>query len=781
VNNYEFQCLHGMGETLYDQVVGADNLGKACRIYAPVGSHETLLAYLVRRLLENGANSSFVNQIVDESVPIDTLLADPFEQARAAQCLPHPRIPLPLNLYGGERQNSAGLDLANEDVLRDLADELGKPRPYLAAPLVDGPLEAVGAVNVINPAQSADIVGQVTEATVGDVDTALQAAANAFANWEGLGAAARADIIAKVGDLFEQNMAELMALAVREAGKSLPNAIAEIREAVDFLRYYAAEIRAEGDAKALGAVTCISPWNFPLAIFTGQVAAALAAGNVVLAKPAEQTPLIAHRAVQLFHAAGVPVGALQLLPGRGETVGAALTADPRVKGVIFTGSTEVAQLINRTLAKRAVEEGCDIPLIAETGGQNALIVDSSALPEQVVQDVLSSAFDSAGQRCSALRVLFLQEDIADKTIKMLKGAMQELRVGVPDRLVTDIGPVIDREAQQNLLAHIERTKASAKSHFALELPAALEAQGTFVPPTVLEIGSMAELQREVFGPVLHVVRYRRADLGKVIDTINGTGYGLTLGVHSRIDETIDFIVSRAHVGNIYVNRNIVGAVVGVQPFGGEGKSGTGPKAGGPLYLKRLQKYAAPLLQRARHSNAALDALMGWMQANGHGDVAVLAEGYTTTTLDGVSLDLPGPTGERNVLGFTPRGAILCAAGDVKGMLNQLAAVLVTGNRALVLADSRDKVLASLPAEVKERLRFVGEAELDGLEIHMAMVESGLKGQLQGKLAARQGAIVGIVDTQPNEPVALWRLVAERAVCVNTTAAGGNASLMTLGG
>jgi RHH-type proline utilization regulon transcriptional repressor/proline dehydrogenase/delta 1-pyrroline-5-carboxylate dehydrogenase len=781
VNNYEFQCLHGMGETLYDQVVGFDNLGKACRIYAPVGSHETLLAYLVRRLLENGANSSFVNQIVDESVPIDTLLADPFEQARTAKCLPHPRIPLPLNLYGAERQNSAGLDLANEDVLRGLADELGKPRPYLAAPLVDGPLEAVGAVNVINPAQSADIVGQVTEATVGDVDTALQAAQNAFPAWEGMGAAARADIIASVGDLFEQNMAELMALAVREAGKSLPNAIAEIREAVDFLRYYAAEIRAEGDAKALGAVTCISPWNFPLAIFTGQVAAALAAGNVVLAKPAEQTPLIAHRAVQLFHAAGVPVGALQLLPGRGETVGAALTADPRVKGVIFTGSTEVAQLINRTLAKRAVEEGCDIPLIAETGGQNALIVDSSALPEQVVQDVLSSAFDSAGQRCSALRVLFLQEDIADKTIKMLKGAMQELRVGVPDRLVTDIGPVIDREAQQNLLAHIERTKTSAKNHFALELPAALEAQGTFVPPTVLEIGSMAELQREVFGPVLHIVRYRRADLAKVIDTINGTGYGLTLGVHSRIDETIDFIVSRAHVGNIYVNRNIVGAVVGVQPFGGEGKSGTGPKAGGPLYLKRLQKNAVPLLQRARHSNPALDALMGWMQANGHGDVAVLAEGYTTTTLDGVSLDLPGPTGERNVLGFTPRGAILCAAGDVKGMLNQLAAVLVTGNRALVLADSRDKVLASLPAEVTERLRFVGEAELDGLEIHMAMVESGLKGQLQGKLAARQGAIVGIVDTQPTEPVALWRLVAERAVCVNTTAAGGNASLMTLGG
>jgi RHH-type proline utilization regulon transcriptional repressor/proline dehydrogenase/delta 1-pyrroline-5-carboxylate dehydrogenase len=783
VSNYEFQCLHGMGETLYDQVVGSNNLDKACRIYAPVGSHETLLAYLVRRLLENGANSSFVNQIVDEAVPIDTLLADPFAQARAASCLPHPRIPLPRDLYGGERKNSAGLDLANEDVLRELAIELGTARHHFAAPLIDGPLDAVGAVNVINPAQSADIVGQVTEATVADVDTALQAAQQAFPVWEGLGASARADVIARVGDLFEQHMAELMALAVREAGKSLPNAIAEIREAVDFLRYYSAEIRASGDAQALGAVTCISPWNFPLAIFTGQVAAALAAGNVVLAKPAEQTPLIAHRAVQLFHEAGVPAGALQLLPGRGETVGAALTSDARVKGVIFTGSTEVAQLINRTLAERASREGGDIPLIAETGGQNALIVDSSALPEQVVQDVLSSAFDSAGQRCSALRVLFLQQDIADKTIKMLKGAMQELRVGVPDRLATDIGPVIDAEAQKNLLDHIERTRASARNYFALELPAALEAQGTFVPPTVLEIGSMAELQREVFGPVLHIVRYRRSELAQVVDTINATGYGLTLGVHSRIDETIDFITSRAHVGNIYVNRNIVGAVVGVQPFGGEGKSGTGPKAGGPLYLKRLQKNAAPLLQHARVSNPALDALMGWAQANGHGDVAVLAEEYAAATLDGVKLELPGPTGERNTLGFTPRGAILCAAADAKGLVNQLAAVLATGNRAIVLADARGQLLDSLPAEVRERVRFIGEAELDGVDIHMALVESGLPGglqaQLQMRLAARTGAIVGIVDTRPNEPVALWRLVAERALCVNTTAAGGNASLMTL--
>jgi RHH-type proline utilization regulon transcriptional repressor/proline dehydrogenase/delta 1-pyrroline-5-carboxylate dehydrogenase len=776
VTNYEFQCLHGMGETLYDQVVGKDKLNKACRIYAPVGSHETLLAYLVRRLLENGANSSFVNQIVDENVPIDTLLTDPFEAARAAHCLPHPRIPLPVNLFPDGRRNSAGLDLANEHVLAELAADLGTPRHYVAAPLVDGPVAAAGAVNIVNPAQAADIVGQVLDATTADVDTALQAATYAAPGWEGVGNAARADIIARVGDLFEQNRGELMALAVREAGKSLPNAIAEVREAVDFLRYYAAEIRNAPEARALGPVTCISPWNFPLAIFTGQVAAALAAGNVVLAKPAEQTPLIAHRAVQLFHEAGVPKGALQLLPGRGETVGAALTADARVKAVIFTGSTEVAQLINRTLAARMAQEGCDIPLIAETGGQNALIVDSSALPEQVVQDVLSSAFDSAGQRCSALRVLFLQDDIADKTIKMLKGAMQELRVGVPDRLSTDIGPVIDREAQQNLLGHIERMKATAKQHFSLVLPDALLAQGTFVPPTVLEIGSMSELKREVFGPVLHIVRWRRAELDKVVDTINATGYGLTLGVHSRIDETIDFITTRAHVGNIYVNRNIVGAVVGVQPFGGEGKSGTGPKAGGPLYLKRLQQDAPPLLNHARRSNNALDGLLAWAGANGHGDIADLANTYMETTLDGERIDLPGPTGERNQLDFVPRGTVLCAPNGTASLLNQLAAAFATGNRALVLADAP----AALPVAVKERVRFITAQELDGSEFALALVEQGLEGNLQAQLAARPGAIVGIVDTRAGKPVALWRLVAERALCVNTTAAGGNASLMTLG-
>ncbi len=784
ITDYEFQCLHGMGETLYDQVVGKDNLDRPCRIYAPVGSHETLLAYLVRRLLENGANSSFVNQIVDESVPIDSLLADPFETARAHGCQPHPAIPLPAKLYGDTRRNSAGTDLSNEDTLRLLALELCKQRHYDAAPLAAVDVQPSAPANVVNPAQHADVVGQIREASPADVQGALAAAAAFAGEWQATPAENRAQLLERTAELFERDHAELMALAVREAGKSLPNAIAELREAVDFLRYYAQQLRleqpAKGGVQALGPVTCISPWNFPLAIFTGQVAAALAAGNVVLAKPAEQTPLIAHRAVELFLEAGFPRAAVQLLPGRGEVVGAALTADPRIKGVIFTGSTEVAQLINRTLAERGIKEGCDIALIAETGGQNALIVDSSALPEQVVNDVLSSAFDSAGQRCSALRVLFLQEEIADKTIRMLKGAMSELRVGSPDRLATDIGPVIDAEARQNLLGHIERVKGAAKDYFALELPGPVAAQGTFVPPTMLEIDSLDQLKREVFGPVLHIVRYQRADLGKVVDQINATGYGLTLGVHSRIDETIDFITARAHIGNIYVNRNIVGAVVGVQPFGGEGKSGTGPKAGGPLYLKRLQQDAAPLMQHERQADPGVAALIAWARSNGHTQAAAQAENYAHEALAGVTIDLPGPTGERNRLAFSPRGNILCVAATAEGMLNQLAAALAAGNRALVPLASRMLIAGELPAQARDRVRFLGDEEVAGADFQAALLEKGINPAIRTELAARPGAIVALIDTDAQNAIPVWRLVAERALCVNTTAAGGNASLMTLG-
>jgi len=796
ITDYEFQCLHGMGETLYDQVVGKDNLDKPCRIYAPVGSHQTLLAYLVRRLLENGANSSFVNQIVDENVSIDTLIADPLEAALKLGGEPHANIALPRALYGVERKNSAGIDLSNEDVLREIDtafQEFGG-RQWQAMPLIAEAQDtgSRAAQQILNPADHRDVVGSVIEATAEDIEHALHAAASYALDWQTFSPADRAEMLMRAADLFEENQLELIALAVREAGKSLPNGIAEVREAVDFLRYYAAQIRHTQQALALGPVVCISPWNFPLAIFVGEISASLAAGNVVLAKPAEQTPLIASRAVQLLHQAGIPRAALQLLPGRGDTVGASLTADARVRGVIFTGSTEVAQLINRTLAKRAVKEGIDLPFIAETGGQNALIVDSSALPEQVVVDVLSSAFDSAGQRCSALRVLCLQNDIADRTIHMLKGAMQELRIGNPDRLVTDIGPVIDADAQGQLLAHIAKMKGTAKDFFQLPLSAA-EQNGTFVPPTVIEIGSLDELQREVFGPVLHVMRYTRSQLPQLIDAINASGYGLTLGVHSRIDETIDFISSRAHVGNIYVNRNIVGAVVGVQPFGGEGKSGTGPKAGGPLYLKRLQRnpvvtlLGAHTIHEASTTTAgetpALQALLSWAKTHGHQRIAALGQEYIHQSWLGMSMILPGPTGERNTLSFAPRGAVLCSAQTVSAMLNQLAAVLATGNTPVIEAAAAGLIPAGLPKAVRSIIHTIDNvsnaSDKDAIALHLALVDGADLARLHPLLAARDGALVPVLETSEYAPIPLWRLVAERALCVNTTAAGGNASLMTL--
>jgi RHH-type proline utilization regulon transcriptional repressor/proline dehydrogenase/delta 1-pyrroline-5-carboxylate dehydrogenase len=796
VDDYEFQCLHGMGETLYDQVVGADRLNRPCRIYAPVGSHETLLAYLVRRLLENGANSSFVNQIVDEEVPVDSLIADPFETAKKRGGEPHPNIPLPHELYGVERRNSTGTDLSNENVLREIGaafEEFGA-RQWQAQPLLGHPAGMTGNPEpVTNPADHRDIVGHVIEANESDVQSALTTADTHANEWQAVPASERAAILVRASDLLESHRYELMALAIREAGKSLPNAIAEVREAVDFLRYYAAQIHGAPDASpALGPVVCISPWNFPLAIFVGQASAALAAGNVVLAKPAEQTSLIACRAVQLLHQAGIPRAALQFLPGRGETVGAALVADARVCGVVFTGSTEVAQLINRILARRVLAESRDIPFIAETGGQNAMIVDSSALPEQTVQDVLHSAFDSAGQRCSALRVLCLQEDIADKTLTMLKGAMRELRIGNPDRLATDIGPVIDADAKHNLQRHIRQMRRQMKERAGsvVELPLPDECEyGTFVAPAVIEIASLSELEREVFGPVLHVIRYQREELPELVAAINATGYGLTLGVHSRIDETIDFIVSRARVGNIYVNRNIVGAVVGVQPFGGEGKSGTGPKAGGPLYLKRLQRNA-PVMQGAHtiHERvntgtaAALEALVRWSRTHGHERIATLGERYAHATLVDTTLLLPGPTGESNTLMFGARGNVLCSATSIAALLNQLASVFATGNHALLDAETDALIPAGLPQAMLQAIRRVDRMDRlddDPTRMHIALVETPRVPQVLSALAARDGALVPLIETGEESEIPLWRLVAERAVCINTAAAGGNASLMTL--
>ncbi len=620
---FEFQRLHGMGGDLYAEVIGADKLRSPCRVYAPVGSHEDLLPYLVRRLLENGANTSFVNRIVDEALPIEELIADPVEQARQTEPKPHPKIPLPVNVYGSRRLNSRGVNVASDLELAALADEIARtPLGALnVGPLLAGNSAAGDKVMVTNPTDRRQTLGSWQSTTPEQVEQALAAASKAQVEWDAQPVELRAQMLERVADLMEAQYGELIALTTKEAGKTLADGIAEVREAVDFCRYYAAQGRRlfgspeglpgpTGESNHLslhgrGPFVCISPWNFPLAIFTGQVAAALVAGNPVLAKPAEQTTLIAERAVRLFHQAGVPRAVLQLLPGDGASVGARLVADPRIAGVAFTGSTETARAINRSLAQR---DGPIAVLIAETGGQNAMIVDSSALPEQIVKDAISSAFGSAGQRCSALRVLCLQEDIAERTLTLLRGAMAELIVGDPAELATDLGPVIDADARSMLQAHIERMQSEARLIGKVDLGPAHE-HGCFVAPHAFEIPSLATLKREVFGPVMHVLRYKAKDLDALVEQINQTGYGLTLGIHSRIDATVERIASRARVGNCYVNRNMIGAVVGVQPFGGEGLSGTGPKAGGPHYLLRFASERTLTINTAAvGGNASLLAL-----------------------------------------------------------------------------------------------------------------------------------------------------------------------------
>ncbi|WP_242007461.1 bifunctional proline dehydrogenase/L-glutamate gamma-semialdehyde dehydrogenase PutA [Luteimonas cucumeris] len=604
---YEFQKLHGMGDDLYAEVVPADRLNVPCRVYAPVGSHEDLLPYLVRRLLENGANSSFVNRITDEDVAIDDLIRDPVETVAAFASIPHPRIPLPVDLYrchpasneNAERNNSMGVNLANDDQLRTLATQVNAAvADWRAAPLVPGASLSGPQIAVTNPADRRQTIGQWQAADAATVERALQNAVAAQPAWDRMPAASRATILEHAADLLEQRMPQYIALCTREAGKTIADGVAEVREAVDFLRYYAGQARKlfapeplpgpTGESNTLqlqgrGVFVCISPWNFPLAIFAGQIAAALAAGNAVIAKPAEQTNLIGHAAVKLLHEAGVPEAVLQFLPGDGATVGAALTKDPRVAGVAFTGSTDTARAINRSLAARDAAIGV---LIAETGGQNALIADSSALPEQLVKDALASAFTSAGQRCSAARVLYVQDDIADKVIDMLAGAMAELSVGDPGLLSTDVGPVIDSDALKLLEDHAAKMAGIAKPIATAKTGDSI-AHGSFFAPRAWELQSLSQLTRENFGPALHVIRWKADQLDQVIDAINGSGYGLTLGIHSRIDDTIERIAARANVGNIYVNRNQIGAVVGVQPFGGQNLSGTGPKAGGPHYLPRF--------------------------------------------------------------------------------------------------------------------------------------------------------------------------------------------------
>ncbi|WP_456309955.1 trifunctional transcriptional regulator/proline dehydrogenase/L-glutamate gamma-semialdehyde dehydrogenase [Serratia proteamaculans] len=812
---YEFQCLHGMGEPLYEQVVGkvADGkLNRPCRIYAPVGTHETLLAYLVRRLLENGANTSFVNRIADATLPLDELVADPVSAVEAlarsegAVGLPHPKIPLPRELYGEHRQNSSGLDLANEHRLASLSSALlnSASQTWQVQPLIDAPLAAGDSIPVINPAEPRDVVGYVRSASPEDVSAALDAATRVGPIWFATPPQERAAILERAAVMMEGQMQRLIGILVREAGKTFNNAIAEVREAVDFLHYYAGQVRDDFDNEThrpLGPVVCISPWNFPLAIFSGQIAAALAAGNSVLAKPAEQTPLIAAQAVAILHEAGVPPGALQLLPGSGETVGAQLVQDDRVRGVMFTGSTAVATLLQRNLAGRLDQQGRPTPLVAETGGMNAMIVDSSALTEQVVTDIVASAFDSAGQRCSALRLLCVQDDVAEHTLTMLRGAMAECRMGNPERFSTDIGPVIDADAKAGIEQHIEAMRSKGFTVFQAAQPQAQGRRewqtGTFVMPTLIELNKVEDLTHEIFGPVLHVVRYTRSTLPQVIEQINASGYGLTLGVHTRIDETIHQVVQKAHVGNLYVNRNMVGAVVGVQPFGGEGLSGTGPKAGGPLYLYRLlssrpdnalsvtlnrQDKERPVDAALRPALlAAHDALSEW--AADRPPLAACCARFAELGQGGTIRLLPGPTGERNTFALLPREQVLCLADNEQDALVQLAAVTAVGSRALWTEDDLHRSLwQQLPSAVQQRIDFAAQP-LASQTID-AVIYHGDADQLRDlcqAVAARDGAIISVQGFARGETnLLLERLLLERSLSVNTAAAGGNASLMTIG-
>ena len=785
---FEFQCLYGMGETLYDNVVGASNLNTLCRVYAPVGTYETLLAYLVRRLLENGANSSFVHQLVDPAIPIEELIENPVDLVKKTHGIPNPFFKKPLNIYPNERLNSRGLDLSDEIQLNKLDKELNSffTKEYYAEPLIANyRIDSTRELKlVINPADKNDKVGQVRRAELDDVNVAVASAVAAFPSWSQTLPKDRAAMIMKFADLMEENYAEILHIVVREAGKTLNNGIAEVREAVDFCRYYAAQVAAEFNNDthvALGAVVAISPWNFPLAIFVGEVVSSLAAGNTVIAKPSEQTTLIAYYAVKLMYKAGIPEGAVQLMPGSGRTVGNTLTLHPDIKGVIFTGSTEVAQQINRNIADK---QNAGV-LIAETGGQNALIVDSTALPEQVVLDVVTSGFDSAGQRCSALRVLYLQADIADKTIAMLKGAMDELRVGNPWNLNTDVGPVIDTRAQSGLLAHIEKMRKTARMFYQAKLQPECE-DGIFVAPTIFEIGSMKELEREVFGPVIHIIRFEGRELDQVIADINSSGYGLTQGLHSRLEETATKVYSTIKAGNIYINRNTVGAVVGVQPFGGEGLSGTGPKAGGPLYTYRLVDTAALPKYSANKVEVDFASLTKFVASLGSYGLAKdqvtrlihLAHKLKQHSPLAEQVDLPGPTGERNFMIFAARGYVGCIAKDTYGYCEQVIHALATGNDVIL---PRDGIAEQLIANASENSYVVDDIAYDAKLIHAVLVANNYHnlGDLRKELAKRDSLLTHVICQSSAGEYNSHLLVTERTISINITATGGNVQLMSI--
>ena len=820
-SGYEFQRLHGMGESLHETIRGRHRT--RCRIYAPVGAHQDLLAYLVRRLLENGANSSFVNQIVDESVPAAEVAADPIAAVEAEPEAVHPAIAHPSAIYAPRRANSKGFRITDPASVLPLLDarEAFADTTWEAAPMIAGEAQGGESRSCRSPSDPSREIGRCTDASEADVDTAMSAAIDAAAAWRTRSASERGAILNEAADRYEANVAELCALLCREGGKTLADGIAEVREAVDFLRYYAVEaerIENRGSRHARpgahGVIACISPWNFPFAIFTGQIAGALSVGNVVLAKPAEQTPLISARAVSLLREAGLPEEVLQLLPGGGE-IGAKLTADPRLDGVCFTGSTETARLIERALAKRTPEDVArgatpDPMLIAETGGLNAMIVDSSALPEQVVRDVIVSSFQSAGQRCSALRMLYVQKEAEKRTLEMLEGALDALSIGDPWDISTDVGPVIDEEAKEGIVSWIEEQREAGRLSHEGEAPST----GCFVAPTIVRVSGIEALEREVFGPVLHVATFEAEAIEDVVADINARGYGLTFGLHTRIDDRVQRVVERIRVGNVYVNRNQIGAIVGSQPFGGEGLSGTGPKAGGPLYLRRFVRppdvgggtangTQAPVAAKDRAADGAGDGITGMDEtatsspnrssAGGKSvDAKALEQALAALPAPGPvnrghgvnagGLVLPGPTGESNRLEVGARGPVLLVGDDPVLGLAQVSdaraagcpVLLVTASEAL--ADAVEGEWDGDEAVSIRRGQVSGEAVTALPELALLAVASEDPATIIGwrrALAAREGAIVPLVADAGE----VARYVHERHVCIDTTAAGGNASLL----
>ncbi|NMP31859.1 bifunctional proline dehydrogenase/L-glutamate gamma-semialdehyde dehydrogenase PutA [Thalassotalea sp. M1531] len=843
LQGFEFQRLHGMGESLFDQVVNGKKV--PCRVYAPVGEHSDLLAYLVRRLLENGANSSFVNNIVDDNIPVESLLTDPVEVVQGWQNKYNPQIPQSIELYGEERLNSKGIDLTDIDqvtVMRDNMDKWFETTQAIAA--VDG------AEPVTNPANHNEVLGYIEHANEQQMTDIVERAHNAFASWSTTSVERRSEVLLKTADLLEQHRDELIAMCTKEAGKTAPDGVAEVREAVDFCRYYAARAKtllADGTLESRGVVLCISPWNFPLAIFLGQVSAAIVAGNTVVAKPAEQTSLVALRTIELMQQAGLPASVVEPVIARGSKVGATIVPDERVQAIMFTGSTETGTWISQKLAERS---GDPVPLIAETGGQNCMVVDSTALPEQVVDDVVASGFQSAGQRCSALRVLFLQEDVADKVITMIKGAMQELHVGDPALLTTDVGPVIDKRALNALNEHVDYLNSRGTLHYACKAPELAanikEDDHNFFVPRLYEISDLSVLKKEVFGPVVHVIRYKASELENVIDQINGTGFGLTMGIHTRIEDKAKYLAARSRAGNVYVNRNMIGAVVGVQPFGGRGLSGTGPKAGGPMYLTRLVKEKAATVDvamTAEQSTALNNTFeqgkstvsevasalanvkrkeLEWSFTSLNDRVSYLRQLLAQLASNKVALkqevslaqtltdaraqlifaektlakptELPGPTGESNILYLESRGTVAtlrCTDTSFNFWLISTISALAAGNCVVAVVDEQ---YLSETQSIAALLEYIGlpqgvftvaklghlPAVLNHTFLAGAVVDnqSPLKKFVGETIAARSGAILPLITAYTNKSL-FHRMVTEKTITIDTTAAGGNASLMTM--